>query len=72
MSCSEDSYTYRAEDWLVWPQWEMCLILDRLDTGGSGDAWQVGWMWGGAILLEEGRRNRMQNYGRMDQEAGNY
>ena len=39
--------TYKAEDCLVWPQWEkMCLTLERLQAPGSGEVW--GW----DILLE--------------------
>ena len=32
--------TYKAEDCLVWPQWEkMHLILERLEASGKGEEW---------------------------------
>jgi hypothetical protein len=38
MGWSEAPSTYIVEDCLVWPQWEMCLLLERLVTPGKVDA----------------------------------
>lgn len=37
---SEALNIYTAEDCLVWPQWEMCLALERLEAPGSREAWE--------------------------------
>jgi hypothetical protein len=49
----------------------MHLTFKRLETPGSGEAWQS--VRGGDILLETGlRRNGMRKCGRVDPEVGNH
>jgi hypothetical protein len=39
--------TYTTEDYLLWPQWKMCLFLERLEAQKGEDL-------GGSILTETG------------------
>jgi hypothetical protein len=41
------------QDYLVWTQWEMYVILERLQAPGSGKTWQGCVLGCGDILLEE-------------------
>ena len=50
----------------------MCPTIEIFEAPGSGEVLAGVGVWGKNILLEtEGRRNRMRNCGRADQEVGN-
>ena len=56
---------------MVWPQWEkMYLILERLETPGSGEVWWLGWGWGWGGWVDHPLRGKGRRSGSGDWEEG--